>query len=124
MYSTASCPLCRATRRSVRVAAWGDDVAFTPATIASTDSITKDLKQITVSVNPEIAQSYSAGGQYVQMKVGDSKAAFMAIASAPGQPESASMMFVIKDTPDSTAHLITQLKTGDEVRFHSEKLSF
>jgi arabinosyltransferase len=70
---------------------------------------------VTVDVGTDISKGYTKGGQFLQMKVGDSKPAFLAVANAPAASENGLMEFLIKDLPDSTANLVTNLKVGDEV---------
>lgn len=55
--------------------------------------------------------SYSKGGQYLQMKVGDSKPAFIAVASAPSGGKGA-LELLIKNQ-GGTSELLTNLKAGD-----------
>jgi hypothetical protein len=72
---------------------------------------------VTVNVGTEISKGYTKGGQFLQMKVGDSKPAFLAIANAPEASEEGMMEFLIKDIPDTTASMIVKLGEGDEVCF-------
>ena len=102
-------------RRSVAAFAWGDDIVFSPASIAATKEEAKDLQLVTVNVGTEISKGYIKGGQFLQMKVGDSKAAFLAIANAPAASEDGMMEFLIKDVPETTASMIVKLAKGDEV---------
>lgn len=70
---------------------------------------------LTVDVGADIAAGYKTGGQFLQMKVGDSKPAFMAIATAPSKVQDNKMDFLIKYLPDSTAAQLVELAEGDEV---------
>jgi len=60
----------------------------------------KGLKLLTVEVPDEVVESYTTPGQYVQMKIGENKAGFYAIASPPFGDASGSktMKFLIKET--------------------------
>lgn len=70
---------------------------------------------VTVEVGTDITSGYDKPGQFIQMKVGDSKAAFLAIANAPGDSAGGLMEFLIKDVPESTANMILGLGEGDKV---------
>ena len=113
MWITDSVTRCR---RSVAAFAWGDDIVFSPASIAATKEEAKDFQLVTVNVGKEISKGYTKGGQFLQMKVGDSKPAFLAIANAPAASEDGFMEFLIKDVPETTASMIVKLCEGDEVR--------
>lgn len=104
-----------ACRRSVAAFAWGDDIEFKPGTIAATKSEAQDMQLVTVNVGTAVSEGYTKGGQFLQMKVGDSKPAFLAIASAPEASAGGMMEFLIKDIPETTANMIVNLKEGDEV---------
>jgi len=71
-------------QRRVRVAAgWGDPVAFTPAEVVGSSKAANQLFKVQIDVGADVAAGYTKGGQYVQVKVGDSKPGFFAIASPP-----------------------------------------
>lgn len=88
---------------------------FSPAKILESKEEAKDLKLVTVDVGTDISEGYTKGGQFIQMKVGDSKPAFLAIANAPEASEGGAMEFLIKDIPETTANMIVNLEEGDEV---------
>jgi NAD(P)H-flavin reductase len=60
------------------------------------------LRTIDVEVSTEAAESYLTPGQYVQMKSGESKPGFYAIASAPSK-ENNRFTFLIKETENNAA---------------------
>jgi len=73
---------------------------------------TKDgdtLRQIKISVPEEITSAFINPGQYVQIKVGDNKPGFYAIASAPS--DSRELTFLVKET-DSNSPLTTSLSAS------------
>lgn len=57
----------------------------------------------------------AAGLKQCGVQVGDSKAAFLAIANAPADSAGGLMEFLIKDVPESTANMILGLGEGDKV---------
>lgn len=95
--------------------AWGADVEFSDATIVNTSLEATDLHRVIVDVGADVAKGYTKGGQFLQMKVGDSKPAFLAIANAPDPNNAGGLEFLIKDIPNSTANLIVNLSAGDKV---------
>lgn len=111
------------SRRRVSAHAWGDDIEFTPATVVATAPAAADMHLVTVDVGSNIAAGYSTGGQFLQMKVADSKPAFLAIATPPSGSDSGKLDFLIKNLPDSTAALIVGLSVGDEVPLPSNGLT-
>jgi arabinosyltransferase len=102
--------------RMVVAQAWGDDIEFSPAKILQNTKAAANMHIITVDVGQEISAGYTNGGQFLQIKVGDSKPAFLAIANAPAASKDGTMEFLIKFLPDSTAGHITGLSAGDNVR--------
>lgn len=65
-------PAQRRVRRCVRVAAgWGDPVEFKPARVVGTRRAAEGapLHAVLIDVGAEIAQGYTQGGQYLQIKV-------------------------------------------------------
>ncbi|GBF94346.1 hypothetical protein Rsub_06968 [Raphidocelis subcapitata] len=94
-------------RRSVRVAAgWGDPVEFKPATVLSSSKAATQLHKVLIDVGPEIAAGYTKGGQYLQIKVGDSKPGFFAIASPPDPNNQGVLEFLIKAAGDTAEKLV------------------
>ena len=67
------------------------------------------LVRCTVDIG-DLAQGYTKGGQYMQIKVGESKPAFYAIASAPSAK--AEIELLVKNQGD-TAQILCDSKAGD-----------
>jgi hypothetical protein len=63
----------------------------------------------------DVAKRYTTCGQYLQIKVGDSKPAFLAIANAPGSVEKDTLEFLVKSVPGTTADQLTKLEAGADV---------
>ncbi|KAG2486349.1 hypothetical protein HYH03_014930 [Edaphochlamys debaryana] len=106
-----------ASRRStVRVQAnWGAPVEFKPAKVVSNSSAAAGpLHRLVLDVGP-LAAGYTVPGQFVQVKVGDSKPGFFAIASAPGAGPAGQLEFLIKGAPGSTSELLCNIAAGAEV---------
>lgn len=101
--------------RVVSARGWGDDVTFYPAKLADNQKNAKDQHILKVDA-PNVATSYSNGGQYLQIKYGDSKPAFMAVANAPSDAQGGTLELLIKSIPDSTAEMLNGLDAGTEVR--------
>jgi hypothetical protein len=57
----------------------------------------------------DLAKGYTAGGQYLQLKIGNSKPGFFAIASAPS---SKSTIELLVKNQGSTAELLCDSKAG------------
>ncbi|KAI8477256.1 MAG: Metallo-dependent phosphatase-like protein [Monoraphidium minutum] len=112
----AAAPRPTAGRRAaVRVTAgWGDPVTFTPAKVVSSKKVADQLHSVMVDVGTEIAAGYTKGGQYVQVKVGDSKPGFFAIASPPDPNNQGVLEFLIKASGD-TAEKLAALAAGASV---------
>ena len=68
------------------------------------------LQRLTIDIG-ELGKGYSASGQYVQMKIGESKPGFFAIASPPGGN---GVVEVLVKNQGSTAELLCQTKPGNE----------
>lgn len=75
-----------------------------PSQIITNKKDGEGLRLLTVSVPETVAAAFTSPGQYVQIKIGDNKPGFYAIASAPsGNPE---LTFLIKET-ETNAPLTT-----------------
>mmetsp|Transcript_34204 Transcript_34204/g.45217 ORF Transcript_34204/g.45217 Transcript_34204/m.45217 type:complete len:302 (-) Transcript_34204:334-1239(-) len=70
-------------------------------------------KSILIEPSADVSGSYTNPGQYVQMKKGDSKPGFYAIASAPGKGENGAFEFLIKEAESNS--WLTNAKPGDVV---------
>lgn len=70
------------------------------------------LKKLVIDLG-SLAEGYKTAGQFVQIKVGDSKAGFFAIASPPDSNNQGLVEVLIKDgPPDSTANLLCNISAG------------
>ena len=67
------------------------------------------LVKITVDMGG-LAKDYTKGGQYIQIKVGDSKPAFYALASAPAPDKPVEI--IVKNQGD-TAEILCDSKAGE-----------
>ncbi|GAB4823535.1 hypothetical protein N2152v2_010581 [Parachlorella kessleri] len=95
-------------------AAWGADVQFTPAKVLERQQAATLLHTVQIDLGP-LAEGYTQPGQFVQVKVGDSKPGFFAIASPPDPNNAGVVELLIKDQPGSTAELLCKAQPGDEV---------
>lgn len=64
----------------------------------------------------DLAGGYTIGGQYVQLKVGDSKPGFFAIASAPSAQSSIELL--VKNQ-GATAEILCDSKAGTNLACHT-----
>lgn len=70
------------------------------------------LNKLVIDVG-SLAEGYKTAGQFMQIKVGDSKPGFFAIASAPDSNNQGLVEVLIKDgPPDSTASLLCNISSG------------
>ena len=71
------------------------------------------LHKLVVSVG-KLAEGYKKAGQFVQIKVGDSKPGFFAIASPPNANSEGLLEVLIKDGGEgSTANLLCNVSQGE-----------
>ncbi len=128
--------LRRASARRGRAAAavspaaqWGAEVQFSPARIVSNAPAASGLHVLTLDVPTDIAAGYARAGQYVQLRMGDNKPGYFAIATPPeavggtGKGGRA-WEFLVKrqGAPGGTADLLCASAAGAEVR-HSTGIS-
>ncbi|GIL50738.1 hypothetical protein Vafri_6886 [Volvox africanus] len=115
-FSTVQPPKHTGRRSSVKVHAnWGAPVEFKPARVVSnTSAAAGPLHKLLIDVGP-LAAGYAVPGQFIQIKVGDSKPGFFAIASAPGTHSDGLLEFLIKGAPGTTAELLCNAGEGTEV---------
>ncbi|KAG5183336.1 hypothetical protein JKP88DRAFT_54230 [Tribonema minus] len=98
----------RATsRQTVQCNAWATEVEWKTASLVSNKKAADGLYSLTVDAG-EISTGYKMPGQYVQIKTGDEKAGFYAIASAP--KTDGMFEFLVKET--DTNKWLTQMKSG------------
>jgi ferredoxin-NADP reductase len=89
-----------AARCSSITCGWGPDPVWTPNKVVSISDAAEGLVAVTIAPPPGVADSFTSGGQYVQIReVGAEKAGFFAIASSP--TADGDFEFLIKDTPPS-----------------------
>eukprot|EP00210_Caulerpa_lentillifera_P005276 g5041.t1 len=95
------------------LSAWGQEVDFSPAKISSTEVVTSEIRSVKVDIGEGI-RSYTKAGQFIQIRIGDSKPAFMAIASPPKSNDS-QIQLIVKCSGD-TATQLCELNQGDDVK--------
>ena len=76
-----------------------------------------------VEIGSKAAQQYEKAGQYIQLKLQDSKPGFFAIASAPGQGDAGTVELLVKNKGD-TAELLCGSQAGGLLLdpLHSEQI--
>lgn len=99
------------------VAVWKQEILFAEAPVAGVEQAAEHLFHLVldISANPELRRGHTKAGQFVQVKVGASKPAFLAIASPPQTAEYGALEFLIKQVDGSTAGLLCGLRKGDKV---------
>ncbi|GBG77383.1 hypothetical protein CBR_g23714 [Chara braunii] len=91
-------------------ASWSTQVEFKEAHLANVEEVATQLWNLTVDISKlDIGNGYTRAGQYLQMKVGESKPAFLAIASPPSYAESGVLEFLVKDVEGATSELLCDL---------------
>lgn len=79
---------------------WGPDPIWTPNTLESIEDAAEGLKLLTIAPPAGAADSFTIGGQYLQIREpGAEKAGIFAISSAPGKK--GSFEFLVKEQPPS-----------------------
>ncbi|KAL3684751.1 hypothetical protein R1sor_002773 [Riccia sorocarpa] len=99
-------------------AAWAQEVLWATAPVEELDQAAESLVHLVLDIsdNPELRNGFTKPGQFVQVKVGNVKPAFLAIASPPAVAQKEGRLeFLIKDVEGSTASLICGLNRGDKV---------
>ncbi|KAG6553297.1 hypothetical protein Mapa_005031 [Marchantia paleacea] len=98
-------------------AAWAQEVLWATSPVAEVDTAAEDLYHVVLDIsdNPELMNGHTKAGQFVQVKIGTVKPAFLAIASAPTVARKGRLEFLIKDIEGSTAGMICSLRKGDKV---------
>ena len=77
------------------------------------------LKRLVIDVG-SLADGYKTAGQFMQIKVGDSKPGFFAIASAPDSNNQGLVEVLIKDgAPESAANLLCNISPGWHLSYTS-----
>jgi len=103
-------PRERIYRYALKLAA---DVNWSQVKVVTNVEIAEGSKQIVIEPTSTILDTYSNPGQYVQMKTGDTKPGFYAIANAPGKGENGAFEFLIKETENNL--WLTNAKPGDVI---------
>lgn len=101
-------------------AGWGADIEWSRGTIVETSKAAEGLVRLTVDIG-QLAKGYTKGGQYLQLKVGESKPGFFAIASAPS-PEIPIELLV--KNQGSTAEILCNSKPGTSPAIAAHSDSF
>ena len=89
-------------------AGWGAEVEWSKGTVVETSKVAEGLVRVMVDIG-QLAKGYTKGGQYLQLKVGDSKPGYFAIASAPSPERPIELL--IKNQ-GSTAEILCDSKPG------------
>jgi ferredoxin-NADP reductase len=118
--ATASLRAGRRTHTVVVRAGWGDPVEFRKAKLASTSAACKDggLRTLVVQLPDAAARSFTAAGQYVQIKPDEeSKPAYIALANAPEDVSNNGGLveLLVKPQPGATAEQLCALSEGSEL---------
>uniref|UniRef100_A0A0C9QUW4 TSA: Wollemia nobilis Ref_Wollemi_Transcript_7847_1318 transcribed RNA sequence n=2 Tax=Wollemia nobilis TaxID=56998 RepID=A0A0C9QUW4_9CONI len=103
--------------RTVALAAWKQEVLWAEAPLLEISRAAESLYHVALDIsdNPELMAGHTTPGQFVQVRVGDSRPTFLAIASSPEVSGGGLLEFLIKDVEGSTAELICDLRKGDTV---------
>ncbi|BBN05846.1 hypothetical protein MPTK1_3g16410 [Marchantia polymorpha subsp. ruderalis] len=98
-------------------ASWAQEVLWATSPVAEVETAAEDLYHVVLDIsdNPELMNGHTKAGQFVQVKIGNVKPAFLAIASAPTVARKGRLEFLIKDIEGSTAGMICSVRKGDKV---------
>lgn len=96
---------------------------WTPAPLSLVESAAESLFHISIDVSnaPDLVDSYTRPGQYLQLRVPDvERPSFLAIASPPSfAAASGAFEFLVKSIAGSTAEILCGLKKGETVELSS-----
>ena len=100
-------PQQQQSRRACRLFAWGAEPTWSPVEVLSNKQCGDDLYEMFVEVSESQAKAFEKPGQFVQLKSGDNKPGFFAIASPPTSEKSEKSIFefLVKKT-DSNDWLV------------------
>lgn len=98
-------------RSGVIVRGWGGEVTWQEVSVKRNEEAAKGMRSISLDISPETAAAFEIPGQFVQLKLGESKPGFYAIASPPSQKDT--FEFLVKET-ESNAWL-TSASAGDNL---------
>lgn len=112
-------PLPLRRRFSGAAAVKQDTAVWTPTPISVVEPAAESLFHVAIDVSdaPDLAESHTSAGQYLQLRVPESpKPSFLAIASPPSHATTTGeFQFLVKNIAGSTAELLCALKRGDVV---------
>lgn len=102
---------------SLARAMWKQEVLWTEAPIADIGFAAEQHFHLVldISANRELRDGHTKPGQFVQVRIGDSKPVFLAIASPPRLAATGSLEFLLKSVEGTTAGLLCSLQKGDKV---------
>eukprot|EP00252_Welwitschia_mirabilis_P005932 TRINITY_DN16521_c0_g1_i1.p1 TRINITY_DN16521_c0_g1~~TRINITY_DN16521_c0_g1_i1.p1 ORF type:complete len:351 (-),score=35.58 TRINITY_DN16521_c0_g1_i1:442-1494(-) len=103
--------------RHVALAAWRQEILWTEAPLVAVEPAAESLYHVVLDAadNPDLVDGYTTPGQFVQVKVGNNRPVFLAMASPPDKSKDGFFEFLIKDIEGSTAGVLCDLKKGDTV---------
>jgi len=98
-------------------AVWKQEVLWAEAPVADIGRASEQHFQLVLDVsgNRELMDGHTRPGQFVQVKVGDNKPVFLAIASPPNVAAKGSLEFLVKSVEGSASGLLCSLGKGDRV---------
>lgn len=94
-------------------ASW-NDVSFGPAKVIEQKKIANGMHRLLVDVGADVCKGYTVPGQFVQIKVEESKPGFFAIASPPDVNNAGVVELLVKNAGE-TAEKLCVLDAGSEV---------
>jgi arabinosyltransferase len=94
-------------------ASW-NDVSFQSGKVVDQKAVALGMHRLLVDAGPEVTKGYTIPGQFVQIKVGDSKPGFFAIASAPDANNAGVIELLVKNAGE-TAEKLCSSSAGAEV---------
>ncbi len=95
------------------LAEWGAEVQFSSARILDTATAAENMQRLMVEIG-SLSEGYSVAGQFIQAKVGESKAGFYALASPPGT--GAGVVELLIKNQGGTAELLCAAEQGEASR--------
>lgn len=98
-------------------AVWKQEIMWAEAPVADVGIACEEHYHLVLDIsgNRELMEGHTKAGQFVQVKIGNSKPAFLAIASPPKVTAAGSMEFLIKAVEGTTAGSLCNLGKGDKV---------
>ncbi|KAI8106457.1 hypothetical protein M9435_001001 [Picochlorum sp. BPE23] len=94
-------------------ASW-NDVTFGPAKVVEQKKIANGMHRLLVDVGADASKGYTVPGQFVQIKVEESKPGFFAIASPPDVNNAGMVELLVKNAGE-TAEKLCVLDAGSEI---------